>query len=120
MNRRENYSIYDPNSPYYDYTVDEPDPNVGKDGCGGVVLAVGGVSLLLAFVWDYVGPVFYTVFYVIDLVIHLFNPAWPVKWMGDSSTYTLVVSGLTALVLAYGAYRLVRLAWRVIQFFRKD
>jgi hypothetical protein len=118
MSQHDPHSIYDPNSPYYDYTVDEPNPSLGKGGCGGIILAIGGVSLVLAFAWDYVGPIFYTVFYVIDFAIHLFNPAWPVKWMGDSSTYTIVVSGLTTLALAWCAYRLIHLAWRIIQFIR--
>jgi hypothetical protein len=85
-----------------------------------VAILFGGLGVIaLAAVWGYVGPVFYTVFYVIDFAIHLFNPAWPVKWMGDSSTYTIVVSGLTALALAYGAYRLIRLAWRIVQFIKE-
>jgi hypothetical protein len=94
-----------------------PEP---RGGClDGAVLYVGLAVIALVAVWGYIGPIFYTVFYVIDFAIHLFNPAWPVKWMGDTSTYTIVVSGLTALALAYGAYRLARLFWRFVQFIRK-
>jgi hypothetical protein len=102
--------------PYIQY---EDAPQSGDGGFGALILLVGLGIIGLVAVWGYIGPIFYTVFYVLDFIIHLFNPAWPVKWMGDTSTYTIVVSGLTALALAYGAYRLVRLAWRIVKFFKE-
>jgi hypothetical protein len=102
--------------PYIQY---EDAPQSGDGVLCGVIL-LGGLGVIgLVAVWGYIGPIFYTVFYVIDFIIHLFNPAWPVKWMGDSSTYTIVVSGLTALALAYGVYRLIRLAWRIVKFLKE-
>jgi hypothetical protein len=91
-----------------------------RGGClDGAVLYVGLGVIALVAVWGYLCTMFYTVFYVIDFIIHLFKPAWPVKWMGDSSTYTIVVSGLTALALAYGVYRLIRFAWRIVKFIKE-
>jgi hypothetical protein len=90
------------------------------DACFGPFILFGGLGIIaLVAAWGYIGPVFYTVVYVIDFMIYLFEPRWPVKWMGDSSPYTIVVSGLTALVMVYGVYRLLRLFWRFVQFIKK-
>ncbi|MPR08850.1 hypothetical protein [Microvirga tunisiensis] len=102
--------------PFIQYE-DVPQP---RGGCLDAAVLVGGLGIIaLVAVWGYIGPVLYTVSYVADFVIHLFNPAWPVKWMGDNSTYTIVVSGLTALAMTYGVYRLIRLSWRIVQFIRE-
>jgi hypothetical protein len=117
MSKYDDYSRYNLLSPYYDDAPNSSEPQMSF--FGSVVLTLLLIALGLALVWGYVGPIFYTVFYVLDFIIHLFDPNWPVKWMGDSSPYTIVVSGLTALALAYGVYRLFRLFWRIVQFIRE-
>ncbi|EIM26526.1 LPXTG cell wall anchor domain-containing protein [Microvirga lotononidis] len=114
MSKYNPYSIYDPNSPYYD---DPPVYPKVSGGTGWPILWVGGFAAL--FFWSYVAPVFYTLAYIGDFLLQLGNPRGVVEWQGDSSTYTIVVAGLTCVALLGGVYWLLRRVWRFVRSIRQ-
>jgi hypothetical protein len=117
MRHHDPHSIYDPNSPRYDWTVDERPYQVDQRGNAFGAIWIGAFFVALA--WSYVAPVYYVIAYILDYVISLSVPRWTVKWQGDSSTYTKVVAGLTILALLGGVLWLLYRVWRFIQALRK-
>jgi len=114
MPHHDPYSIYDPNSPYYD---DPPTYPKISGGTGWAIIGTG--SFAVAFFWSYVAPVFYTMAYIGDFLVQVGNPRGVVKWQGDSSTYTIVVAGLTCLALIGAVFWLLRRVWRFIRSLRQ-
>jgi hypothetical protein len=72
VSKYDDYSRYNPHSPYYDDAPNSTDPQMGFFGY--VVVALLMIALLLVLGWGYIGPIFYTVFYILDFIIHLFDP----------------------------------------------
>jgi hypothetical protein len=114
MSHHDPNSIYDPNSPYYD---DAPHYPKASGGTAFGLIWIGGFAV--AFFWSYVAPVFYTIAYIVEFLMHLGDPRTVVKWQGDSSTYTVVVSGLTVVALTGGVFWLIRRLWRFVRSLRQ-
>jgi hypothetical protein len=113
MAHHDPHSIYDPNSPYYDDAPRYPQAS------GGTALGLIWIGCFMAmFFWSYVAPVFYTIAYIGDFLMQLGNPRSVVKWQGDSSTYTVVVAGLTVVALTGGVFWLMNRVWRFIRSLR--